>query len=223
MSRHICIIHFSKNIEVERFVSCMSEASKVIRGKTLLYKGREEMSMSRENLMKIMDQFPAHEYVGEVRWQIVVDKNKLGGKLTYPILKPHTVPGTLEFEFAWSSPAKKVVFASLMEVLKFLQPLASSVLADNLLVEPKKLPPDIHDERYQRFKMSSEPGKLTSVDWIVGYRKQARDSLAAIEDFALKKVERNGFKICALSDGPFDYAKETDRERLKLVERKIGI
>ncbi len=162
MSKHVCTIHFSRPFSEGRLVENFCRAAEEVGGSSFFLKGKAPLDLDLANLKHLMSQFSPYEYVGEVRWRIETRKKNLMGKLTYPIQSTIALPGTLEFEFAWLTPETKTFFDSLDELLRFLQRMVVAVDADSLIVEPKKLPPDIHDVRYKRFK-ASENGKIFRV------------------------------------------------------------
>jgi len=224
VSRHVCIIHFTSPILEDRVVDNLRKAAEEMGGSAFFLRGKTQLDLDSTSLRSLMSQFPPHEYVGEVRWGIEATGRRLLGRLTYPIQPPIAMPGTLEFEFVWSSPAQKVFFDSVDLLLKFLRPIAASVGADNLMIEPNKLPADIHDVRYERFKVSKDDKRLSSVDWVVGCRAADYPALlSALEAHGFSSIEGNGFVICAFAENPLDYSRPGDRELLKRIENAFGI
>ena len=180
---------------------------------------------------EIYNSFKPYEYTGIVNWIMNGESGQIKGKIYWPIHNPANLPGSVQFDISWENKKQtkgkgsSYVFDDVELLLNFLHMLSASVSADRLLVEPVKLPPDMIDLRYERFRKLTNNKTLTNIDWIFGIRtsdKQSQD-FKEIMNIIHKRTEVDGFVIYALTPNPLSYKSEEEIEFIKNIEEKIGL
>ena len=181
----------------------------------------QQLENSPENWEMLIRRFPDYEFSGEVTWLLVRDSGQLKGKVTWPILNPGGLPGTIEFNFNVGTPDKNkknsFVFESVRSVIGLLHPLCVGASAVCVLVEPRRLPPEIAEHRYQQFKRLHGKKSLTCIDWIFGLRtddSQFKGLWSSRERF-VETENSDGFVIVALAPKPQDYSSDSIMNLLK--------
>lgn len=180
---------------------------------------------------EIYKSFKDYEFTGEAQWIMHGGLGQLKGKIFWPIQNPGNLPGTVEFDFFWDNKKKSrrkdnnYIFDNIDLLGIFLQKLAYAVSAESLLVEPLRLPPDIADFRYERFKKLSSTKTLSNIDWIFGIKSTNRqkNDFSNISDIIYKKLENGDFILYILTPNPLKLAAEEDVKFLTEIEKKIGL
>lgn len=195
----------------------------------LLVRGQRQKN-SAGNWEAVLQAFPDHEFSGEANWELVRGARRLKGKVTWPILNPGDLPGTVEFNLNVSVGDRKeskkgFAFDSAKALIELLHPLCVGTSATCAFVEPRRLPSEIADERYQRFKRLHDDFTLTNVDWVFGLRNDDRQfsGLCSIKDQLFDMFESEGFVIVALTPAPLDYGKDEERQILYQAEIAMGL
>lgn len=227
MSMHSCTAYFSRALSGEKVMTHLNAAADVIGAKAWLCMGSDKhVIASTDKWASVIGRFASHEYTGEVGWRIGNDQTFISGSITFPIAPPIPIPGTIEFNISWGEfppKASVFIFNSLDHLLSFLVKIANSVNADGLIVEPKRLPPVIADQRYARFREIGRTKTLSAIDWIIGlrYSDPQHVDLRRLGNNIFRQLEEDGFTVVAFSRQPFDFKRREDIVSLGLIEESF--
>jgi hypothetical protein len=224
MSKHSCTAYFSDPLSGAEVTTHLNLAAELLGARASLRVARDRYVAANDaGWSLIVGSFSKHDYTGEVRWRISDGSVSLDGAVTFPIAPPVPMPGTVEFDFSWSEAGGKsrgLAFADLDRLLAFLLKVANAVGADGLVVEPKKLPPAVADQRYARFRAMARSRTLSSVDWITGLRRSDPQypCLERAGAYVFRQVVEDGFVMAAFSGQPFDLGRNDDLKTLAQIE-----
>lgn len=224
MSKHSCTAYFSGPLSGAAVTAHLNSAADLLGARAWLRAARDRYVAANEaEWSLIQGSFSNHDYTGEVRWRISDGSISLDGAITFAIAPPVPIPGTVEFDFAWSEAGRKsrgLGFADLDRLLAFLLKIANAVGADGLVVEPKRLPPAVADQRYARFRAMARSRTLSSIDWITGLRRTDPQypCLERVGDYVFRQAVEEGFAIAAFSSQPFDLVHDDALKTLAQIE-----
>ncbi|HBC89141.1 MAG TPA: hypothetical protein DCZ94_19555 [Lentisphaeria bacterium] len=227
MSLQRCTIWSRQNLNAERLSTAFAEAGILLHLDTSVIHTGVHQPNTPEIWQSVIDAFPKHAFSGEAKWCFHGEnKAQLKGTLTWPIVNPGDIPATIEFSFAWDSyKSKRYQFRDASLLVKVIHALSESVSATSLVVEPERLPLDLADMRFQRFKKMHGELSLTNVDWVFGLRvddaQNKRLQMSGIEFAAIES--KRGFAVYALTKSPLDYDSPEDMKRLHALEMAIGL
>lgn len=228
MSMQRCTIWSRKDLDADRLFSGFNNAADVVGCKVEISVGRVCYRNTPGTWVEILKLFPKHEFFGEAKWRFYNDNidAQLQGKLMWPIYNPLNVPLTIEFDFYCGDVKSKTYrFPDMHLLIKFLHSLSESVSATSLLVEPKRIPSNILELQYERFKNKKDEICLPNVGWIFGLKldscENKRLQLNKIEFYETKEI--NGFIIYVLAESPLNYSSIRDMNLINIVEAKIGL
>ncbi len=225
MSKHSCTVVFSGVPSGSVAAAHLNSAAEVLGLKAWLQDAAGSLVPATETGWSALSaEFRSHEYTGEVRWRIGDKPPYLDGTITYPISPPVPIRGTVEFGFAWCETSKKqrvFGFCDLDALLAFLLKLANGVSADGLVVEPKRLPPAVADERYARFRRMGRTSTLSSIDWITGLRDTdpQYSCLQRVADRSFRWLTDDGFAVVAFFPQPVNLALSESRLAFAAIEQ----
>lgn len=227
MSIQRCTIWSWSKPDVNRLAEGFDSISRLLGLETrLIHEGRSQPGKP-ETWEHILNAFPEHAFSGQAKWAFECHgKITLQGVLTWPIINPGNLPATLEFDFAWGGrTSKKYSFFDVSLLVRVLHALCVSVSATSLLVEGKRLPPELVDARYQRFRRLHNEASLTNVDWVFGLTgDDPQNQLLESRGIDFVTVEGGrGFIVYALSESPLNYNSPADMAILNRVETVLGL
>lgn len=222
MSTLNATIWFRDKPDCEQLAAGFGLASQRLRMPLSVSWGLEGSLNSRETWSKAISRFADYEYSGSVTWTFQDGKSVIKGKVSWPIVNPGNIPGTIEFKVRWRDRQDSECnnFNDIATLVELLYDLSFAVRASSLLVEPSRLPADIADERYLRFKRLNSTHSLTSVDWISGVRS-SNELCSLLKESHGQLVphdEKGDFAIFVLAPEPFDYKRDEDRLMVKSLE-----
>jgi len=222
-----CTIWTRERLEPEKLSAGFNKAAKLLDLRAFLVFQSTVLANSSEAWERFLAAFPSYAFTGVVKWFLGGDDEAcLKGKLTWPIHNPGELPATIEFDFPWgTTKSKKYGFTDASLLVNFLHALCTATCASSLLVEGKKLPPDLNESRFKRFRELTRVAPLTSLDWIFGLRTgdhQYRQLELCGISFAATK-EADGFAVYALNEAPLNYEDPADMSILAHVESALGL
>lgn len=217
-------VWFREKLDCDRLAAGFERASQRLAMGLVVSTGTSKAPNSSEVWSKAISSFADFEYTGEAKWIFEGQHGILQGRITWPITNPGNIPGTIEFKVRWreEQKSKNFVFGEIDILIGVLHDFAFAVNATSLLVEPSRLPADIADERYERFRRLHSHQTLTSVDWICGVRTtDAQDQIFKRTHKPIaSQSDSFDFDVFVFASEPFDYKLPEDRSRLKDLERE---
>jgi hypothetical protein len=223
MSSLNATVWFRDTLDCNRLAEGFGRASERLGMGLTITCGSVQEPNSSEVWSKAISSFADYEYSGEAKWNFQGENGAIQGSITWPIINPGNIPGTIEFKVRWRERQnnKSFVFSDINLLVGVLYDFAFAVSATCLLVEPTRLPADIADERYERFKRLHSCHTLTSIDWICGVQSVDEQNrlLKQMHKPFDAPSECSQFDIFVFAPEPFDYKLSEDRYKVKSLEK----